>query len=87
MKKMFTRNKTSEFNLFRVFFVGPKGHFLFPEGVVYEGVSEEPKKFIGSSAGLDMFLPTMEILFGMDTKISNRNLEASLQEMRTYLPN
>lgn len=78
MKKMFTRNKTSEFNYFRVFFVGSKGHFLFPDGVIYEGVSEEPMRFIGSSAGIDMFLPTLEILFALDTRISNKNLELSL---------
>lgn len=48
------------FDSFRVYYMGTENKELFPNGVVYEGVSQEPLKFRGSSAANDSLIPTLD---------------------------
>ena len=50
---MWRRSKPSDYNGFRTFIFGITKQSMFPNGVVYEGVSEEPKFFRGESGSND----------------------------------
>lgn len=42
LKEMYSRNDIHTYFKFRTFFGGCKNSVIFPEGVIFEGVSEEP---------------------------------------------
>lgn len=72
------------FNVLRIYLSGWKGSDLLPEGLLYEGVWETPKKFAGGSAAQSSIFQCFDVLLG----IQQDNGEAGdfLQEMRTYMP-
>lgn len=50
---MWTRSKPSGYTSFRTFIFGITSQSMFPDGVVYEGVSEKPMAFRGESGAND----------------------------------
>ena len=50
MKEMYHRSAIDDFHKFRTFMSGCKNNVIFPNGVVFEGVSEEAQFIRGSSA-------------------------------------
>jgi indoleamine 2,3-dioxygenase len=50
MKEMYHRNEVDHFHKFRTFMSGCKNNVIFPNGVIYEGVNNEPQFIRGSSA-------------------------------------
>jgi indoleamine 2,3-dioxygenase len=38
---------------------------MFPDGLIYEGVSTEPNFIRGPSAALDLMMPTLDRLFSL----------------------
>jgi indoleamine 2,3-dioxygenase len=42
MDTMWNRSKSDDYMVFRTFIMGTKNQPMFPNGVIYEGVSEEP---------------------------------------------
>ena len=50
LKEMYHRNDVNHYFKFRTFFGGCKNSVVFPEGVIFEGVSEEPMYILGASA-------------------------------------
>lgn len=50
---MWTKSKPNGYTSFRTFIFGITKQSMFPDGVVYEGVSEEPLSFRGESGAND----------------------------------
>lgn len=52
-KGMWGKSKPGDYTSFRTFIFGITSQSMFPNGVVYEGVSEEPMSFRGESGAND----------------------------------
>jgi indoleamine 2,3-dioxygenase len=52
-QEMWTKSKPNEYTTFRTFIFGIAKQSMFPNGVVYEGVSDEPMYFRGESGAND----------------------------------
>lgn len=65
MKKMYHRNNVEEFFLFRTFMSGANNSVQFPKGIIFEGVSDEPKFIRGSGAALDLTMPILDTFLGL----------------------
>jgi indoleamine 2,3-dioxygenase len=52
-KGMWAKSKPSEYTAFRTFIMGITSQSMFPNGVIYEGVSEKPLSFRGESGAND----------------------------------
>lgn len=50
---MWKKSRSNDYNNFRTFIFGITKQSMFPHGVVYEGVSEEPMSFRGESGAND----------------------------------
>ena len=50
---MWKHSRASDYNNFRTFIFGITKQSMFPNGVVYEGVSDEPMYFRGESGAND----------------------------------
>ena len=53
MDTMWNKSKPGEYNNYRTFIFGITSQSMFPNGVVYEGVSDEPLSFRGESGAND----------------------------------
>jgi len=53
MEKMWGKSKPGDYTSFRTFIFGITSQSMFPNGVIYEGVSEEPMSFRGESGAND----------------------------------
>ncbi|XP_054421740.1 indoleamine 2,3-dioxygenase 1 [Pteronotus mesoamericanus] len=74
------------FNVLRIYLSGWKGNSKLPEGLLYEGVSDIPKKFAGGSAGQSSIFQCFDVLLGIEQNAGEASAAAFLQEMRTYMP-
>jgi hypothetical protein len=50
---MWNRSKPQSYTTFRTFIFGITSQSMFPNGVIYEGVSDEPLSFRGESGAND----------------------------------
>ena len=55
---MWKKSKPKDYNSFRTFIFGITKQSMFPDGVVYEGVSEEKMSFRGESGANDSMVIT-----------------------------
>jgi indoleamine 2,3-dioxygenase len=62
MNRLWHKTGKERFNMFRTFFMGNMNKDLFPNGVIYRGVSTTPFAFRGPSGAYDSILPTMDQL-------------------------
>jgi len=53
MIAMWSKSKPSGYTSFRTFIFGITSQSMFPDGVIYEGVSEKPLSFRGESGAND----------------------------------
>ena len=61
---MWAKSKPGDYISFRTFIFGITSQSMFPHGVVYEGVSEEPMSFRGESGANDsMVRPNPQPMF------------------------
>lgn len=67
----------------RPFQAGSKGLKAFPEGLIYEGVAEEPKQYSGASAAESSCVHCFDIFFKAQHKGED---DEFLQSMRLYMP-
>ncbi|XP_059942071.1 indoleamine 2,3-dioxygenase 1 [Mesoplodon densirostris] len=77
------------FNVLRIYLSGWKGNPLLPEGLLYEGVWDTPKKFAGGSAAQSSIFQCFDILLGIQHTVGGVPSDSAakfLQEMRTYMP-
>ena len=63
MNKMWWKSKPSDYVYFRTFIFGITSQDMFPNGVIYEGVSEEPMYFRGESGANDSMVSVVNRVF------------------------
>ncbi|XP_034376765.1 indoleamine 2,3-dioxygenase 1 [Arvicanthis niloticus] len=74
------------FHVLRIYLSGWKGNPKLPEGLLYEGVWDTPKKFSGGSAGQSSIFQSLDVLLGIKHKAGKGSAAEFLQEMRGYMP-
>ncbi|KAJ4467817.1 IDO-domain-containing protein [Lentinula aciculospora] len=84
MDTMWNKSKPNGYNTFRTFIFGITSQSMFPNGVVYEGVSEEPMSFRGESGANDSMIPLCDNL--LQIKMPDTPLTEILQDFRQYRP-
>lgn len=62
MEGMWGKSKPGDYTSFRTFIFGITSQTMFPNGVVYEGVSKEPLSFRGESGANDSMVCVSHIL-------------------------
>ncbi|KAG7112621.1 Indoleamine 2 like protein [Verticillium longisporum] len=70
METMWAKSKPMSYTSFRTFIFGITSQSMFPHGVTYEGVSDEPLSFRGESGANDSIVPLMDNLLQV-TRPSN----------------
>jgi len=87
METMWATSDPKDYNKFRTFIMGTKNQAeMFPNGVVYEGVSDEPTFYRGESGANDSIIPTLDNLMQLTDKMPNNDLTKILKDFRTYRP-
>ncbi|XP_018418761.1 PREDICTED: indoleamine 2,3-dioxygenase 2 [Nanorana parkeri] len=71
------------YNTIRIYLSGWKDNPNMPEGLIYEGVSEEPLHFSGGSAGQSTIFHAFDELLGIQHKPNSLDF---LLKMRDYMP-
>ena len=70
----------------RPFLAGWRGNPALPDGLVYEGVWPEPRRFYGGSAAQSSLVPAFDALLGIDHGGRRCCAGGYLAEMRAYMP-
>ncbi|CAO3681297.1 unnamed protein product [Umbelopsis vinacea] len=86
MEMMWSRSEPGDYMKFRTFIMGTKNQPMFPNGVVYEGVSDEPLFHRGESGANDSMIPLGDNLFQLTSHMPKNPLTEVLQDFRTYRP-
>lgn len=86
-KEMWKASRWQHYNDFRVFIMGVKGNTdLFGDGVLYEGVWDEPKAFRGQTGAQDDIIPMQDIFSGVIFYYPQNELTKYLLDLRLYRP-
>ncbi|KAE8258243.1 hypothetical protein A4X13_0g1803 [Tilletia indica] len=89
METMWSKSKPTDYLKFRTFIFGSgpkKMNAMFPEGVVYEGVSEEPMSFPGESGANDSLIPALDNLLEITAHFPSNELTEMLRNFRSFRP-
>ncbi|KAJ3106068.1 hypothetical protein HDU97_007071 [Phlyctochytrium planicorne] len=86
MDTMWKHSATEDYLKFRSFIMGTKNQPMFPKGVIYEGVSEEPTFYRGESGANDSIIPTCDNLLQLTGVMPVNPLTDILRDFRTYRP-
>ncbi|KAI9281126.1 hypothetical protein BY458DRAFT_487128 [Sporodiniella umbellata] len=86
MKRMWSRSQPGDYIKFRTFIMGTKHQPMFPNGIVYEGVSKEPMYHRGESGANDSMIPLADNLLGVTAKMPENPLTEVLRDFRQYRP-
>jgi indoleamine 2,3-dioxygenase len=79
------------FNQMRPFIAGWKHSKVLPDGLIYEGVWDEPQQFAGSSAGQSSAVACFDEALGINYEPEDGNLQQKLNwefiaDLRNYMP-
>jgi indoleamine 2,3-dioxygenase len=86
-REMWQASRHDHYNDFRVFIMGVKGNNdIFGDGILYEGVFDEPVAYRGQTGAQDDIIPTEDILSGVINYYPNNELTKYLYELREYRP-
>ena len=87
-KEMWKASDYKNYNNFRVFIMGIEGNnkIFGEDGVVYEGVNEEPLKFRGQTGAQDDIIPCEDIFSGVINYYPENDLTRYLLDLRRYRP-
>ena len=86
-KLMWEASRWKHYNDFRVFIMGIKGNDdIFPNGLLYEGVWDEPKAYRGQTGAQDNIIPTADIASGVIHYYPDNQLTHYLMDLRQYRP-
>jgi indoleamine 2,3-dioxygenase len=58
---MWNKSKPGSYTSFRTFIFGIQNQSMFPKGVVYEGVRDDPMEFRGESGANDSMVPPLPL--------------------------
>ncbi|KAF2420997.1 IDO-domain-containing protein [Tothia fuscella] len=84
MNEMWNKSKPGNYTSFRTFIFGITKQSMFPNGVIYEGVSAEPMSFRGESGANDSMIPLADNLLQMT--MPDTPLTSILHDFRSYRP-
>ncbi|KAJ7664923.1 hypothetical protein B0H17DRAFT_951755 [Mycena rosella] len=84
MDNMWGKSKPNDYTSFRTFIFGITSQSMFPNGVVYEGVSDEPLSFRGESGANDSMIPLCDNF--LQISMPSTPLTAILKDFRAYRP-
>jgi len=86
-KLMWEASRWKHYNDFRVFIMGVKGNDdLFPNGLLYQGVWDEPRAYRGQTGAQDNIIPTADIVSGVIHYYPQNQLTSYLMDLRQYRP-
>ena len=86
MNRMWERNQPKKYNDYRTFIMGSKNQPMFPDGIIYEGVSDKPFFFRGETGANDSMVPTLDNLFEVTAELPQNQLTEILKDFRSYRP-
>lgn len=86
METMWGRSKPEGYLSYRTFIMGTKNQPMFPNGVMYEGVSDQPFKLRGESGANDSMVPLGDNLLEITSKMPTNPLTEVLRDFRSYRP-
>ncbi|CAG8438240.1 3341_t:CDS:10 [Ambispora gerdemannii] len=86
MENMWERSNHEDYLKFRTFIMGSKNQPMFPNGVIYEGVSDKPLYYRGESGANDSMIPCMDNLLQITAQMPNNPLTEVLKDFRNYRP-
>lgn len=85
--EMWKASDHTKYDDFRPFIMGIKGNDdIFGKGVVYEGVSDEPKQYRGQTGAQDNIIPTEDTFTGIINFYPENKLTEYLMDLREYRP-
>jgi len=84
MDTMWARSESRDYMKLRTFIMGTKDQPMFPNGVIYEGVSDKPTQYRGESGANDSIIPTIDNLF--DLHFPSNPMTGILLDFRSYRP-
>ncbi|PVI00887.1 hypothetical protein DM02DRAFT_718146 [Periconia macrospinosa] len=84
MHTMWNRSSPQGYTSFRTFIFGITSQSMFPNGVIYDGVSEEPMSFRGESGANDSMIPLCDNL--LQIQMPDTPLTEILADFRKYRP-
>jgi len=84
MERMWAKSKPSDYTAFRTFIMGITSQSMFPNGVIYEGVSEKTLSFRGESGANDSMIPLLDNL--LQIAMPSTPLTTILYDFRSYRP-
>lgn len=87
MDRMWEQNRPAEYNNYRTFIMGSKKQPMFPNGILYEGVSKERKFYRGETGANDSMIPTLDNLLEVTGEMPQNSLTDILKDFRQYRPN
>ena len=86
-EKKWVASRWKHYNDFRIFIMGIKGNEeIFGDGLVYQGVSDEPKQYRGQTGAQDNIIPMEDIFTGVINFYPKNQLTKYLMDLRTYRP-
>jgi indoleamine 2,3-dioxygenase len=86
-QQMWAASQPTRYNDFRIFIMGIEGNdAIFGDGVIYEGVSDQPKRYRGQSGSQDTIIPTLDTMFRVIDYYPKNELTEYLLDMRKYRP-
>jgi len=86
-RTMWEASNPKNYNDFRAFIMGIEGNDeIFGNGVIYEGVWDEPKKFRGQTGAQDDIIPSLDIFTGVIKYYPENMLTKYLLDLRNYRP-
>eukprot|EP00128_Syssomonas_multiformis_P016889 Colp12_sorted_trinity150504_noHs@4129 len=86
MDTMWTRSDPKAYLELRTFIMGTKDQPMFPNGVIYEGVSDQPMVYRGESGANDSIIPSCDNLFELTSHMPKNPLTEILKDFRSYRP-
>ncbi|KAI8075640.1 hypothetical protein BDF21DRAFT_365486, partial [Thamnidium elegans] len=86
MEMMWSRSMPEDYIKFRTFIMGTKNQPMFPDGVIYEGVSEQPVSHRGESGANDSMVPLGDNLLQITELMPENPLTSVLRDFRSYRP-
>ena len=86
MDVMWEGSEPKNYTMYRTFIMGVKNQPMFPNGVVYEGVSSEKRFYRGETGANDSMIPTLDNLFEVTANMPENPLTSALKEFRSYRP-
>eukprot|EP00039_Didymoeca_costata_P017883 m.331236 g.331236 ORF g.331236 m.331236 type:complete len:516 (-) comp16680_c0_seq1:160-1707(-) len=85
--RMWQVSRPEEYLKFRTFIMGQIGNEnIFPNGVIFDGVSDKPLAFRGETGAQDSIIPSCDNFLQLSTRYPKNQLTDYLKDLRYYRP-